>query len=63
MEKDEINEKIKRMNLKNVEKLRQQIQYKKEENIKKKSMTIMEYSLNKNYLNEIMDSIENGKNK
>ena len=31
--------------------------------IKKKSMSIMEYSLNKNTLNKIMDSMENDKNK
>ena len=63
LEKKEIEEKIKKMNLKNAEKLREQIQYKNNENIKKKSMSIMEYSLNKNTLNKIMDSMENHKNK
>lgn len=63
MEKKEIDEKIKKMNLKNAEKLREQIQYRNNENNKKKSMSIMEYSLNKNTLNKIMDSMENDKNK
>ena len=59
LEKKEIEEKIKIMNLKNAEKLREQIQSKKEEFIKKKSMSIMEYTLNKNTLNKIMDSMDN----
>lgn len=62
MEKENIENMIKKMNYKNAEKLREQIQYKKDENIKKKSMSIMEYSLNKNVLNKIMDSMENEKN-
>ena len=56
MEQKDINELIKKMNLKNAEKLREQIKLKKDENTKKKSMSIMEYSLNKNILNKIMDS-------
>ena len=63
LQKKEIEEKIKKMNLKNAERLREQIESKKEENIKKKSMSIMEYSLNKNILNKIMDSQNNKKNK
>ena len=63
LHKKEIEEKIKKMNLKNAERLREQIESKKEENIKKKSMSIMEYSLNKNILNKIMDSQNNKKNK
>ena len=61
MEQKDINELIKKMNLKNAEKLREQIKLKKDENTKKKSMSIMEYSLNKNILNKIMDSMENEK--
>ena len=63
MEKKEINERIKKMNLRNIEKLKEQIQNKKDENNKKKSMSIMEYSLNKKVLNKIMDSMENENNK
>ncbi len=59
MEKKEINDRIKKMNLQNVEKLKEQIKNKKEQNLKKKSMTIMEYSLNKDALNKIMDSMGN----
>ena len=62
MEKKKIEEIIKTMNLRHAEKLREQIQSKYIDNIRKKSMSMMEYSLNKNTLNKIMDSMENEKN-
>ena len=62
MEKKNINDIIKKMNINNAEKLKEQIQIKKAQNSKKKSMSVMEYSLNKNVLNKIMDSMENEKN-
>ena len=60
-EQKDIEDKIKMMNLRNAEKLREQIQYRKNDMIRKKSMSVMEYSLNKNTLNKIMDSMENEK--
>ena len=57
----DIEEKIIMMNLRNAEKLREQIQWRKNDIIRKKSMSVMEYSLNKNTLNKIMDSMENEK--
>ena len=58
----DINDNIKKMNLKNAAKLREQMQLQKAQNNKKKSMSVMEYSLNKNVLDKIMDSMENEKN-
>ena len=63
IERKMIDEKIKKMNLKNAEMLKEQIKNKKEENIRKNGMSLIEYTLNKNVLNKVMDSMENEKNK
>ena len=63
IERKMIDEKIKKMNLKNAEMLKEQIKNKKEENIRKNGMSLIEYTLNKNVLNKVMDSMEDEKNK
>ena len=63
LERKMIDEKIKKMNLKNAEMLKEQIKNKKEENIRKNGMSLIEYTLNKNVLNKVMDSMEDEKNK
>ena len=53
-----IEEKIKKLGLKNGEILRQQIEYNKKRKMKKNSMSPTEYSINKNEINKIIDNME-----
>ena len=61
-EKKMINEKIKIMNLKNAEILREQIKNKKD-NLKKNAMSFIEYSMNKKAIDKVIDSMEKEKDK
>ena len=58
-----IEEKIKKLGLKNGEILRQQIEYNKKRKMKKNSMSPTEYSINKNEINKIIENMEKEQNK
>lgn len=61
-EKKIINEKIKIMNLKNAEILREQIKNKKD-NLKQNGMSFIEYSMNRKAIDKVIDSMEKEKEK